>query len=155
MDGSDEVKMMGISGPAPDLPDRFLDANATGRLDPEQAAGLTYRGEDDAYYFVTDRTGKRLRLPKQRNAVDISDRTASSEFAPVFQVLLLGLVGLAPSGLGTVLLVPAALVWSLGLALRRPLSAAGRVRLAVVWIIGAGLLSLALPMSLHFLSRVR
>lgn len=135
-------------------PDRFLDADASGGLTPEQASGLTYRGEDDLHYFVTDRAGTRLRLPKQRSAVDISDQTASSEFAPVFQVLLLGLIGLAPSGLGTVVLVPAALIWSLGLALRRPLSAADRVRLAVVWLTGAGLLGLAVPMSLHFLSRV-
>jgi hypothetical protein len=135
-------------------PDRFPDADASGILAPEQASGLTYRGEDELYYFVTDRDGARLRLPKNRSAVDISDQTPSSEFTPVFRVLLLGLIGLAPSGLGTIILAPLAMAWSAGLALRRPLSAAGRVRMAVVWLIAAGLLAIAIPMSFHFLSRV-
>jgi hypothetical protein len=143
-----------IAAPPAARPDHFLDADVPGALRPEQAAGLTYRGEDKYFYFVTDRAGTRLRLAKNRSAVDISDQTPASEFDPVFQVLLLGFVGLAPAGLGAIVLVPLALLWTIGLAIRRPLTAAGRIRMAVVWGIGTVLLALAVPMSLHFLSGI-
>ncbi len=132
----------------------FSDADNSGRLTPEQAAGLRYAGEDEQYYFVTAREGTRLRLPKNRSTKNISDEVPSSRFDPVFRLLLLGFVGLAPAGLGTLVFVPAALVWSLVIAAGRPLDSAGRTRLAVVWALAAVLLALGIPMGVHFLSRV-
>jgi hypothetical protein len=134
--------------------DEFQQADASGALTREQASGLTYRGEDERFYFVVDREGTRLRLPKNRSPRNISDEAPSSEFDPVFRLLLFGFLGLAPAGLGTLIFVPPALLWTLAIAVRRRLDAAGRIRMAVAWVLSSVLLALAIPMSVHFVSRV-
>lgn len=121
---------------------------------PEQMIGLKYAGEDGRAYFLIDRSGTRLQLPKNRNLPDPSRFAASHPLDPAFQLLAAAFLGLAPAGLGTLLFAPLALLWTVFITFRRPLGRADWIRTALVWGMAAGLLSLAIPMSLRFLEHL-
>jgi len=123
-------------------------------LPPDQMVGLKYKGEDHRAYFLVDRQESDVIVLKNRRALHAPRAASSNPLGPAFQLLAVAFIGLAPAGLGTLIFAPLALGWTVAAALRRPPDRADRIRIAVVWGIAAGLLSLAIPMSLRFLERL-
>jgi hypothetical protein len=66
----------------------------------------------------------------------------------------LAFLGLAPAGLGTLVLAPLAALWALTLAISHPLSRENTIRVAVAWMLAAGLLAIAIPLSKLFLAQL-
>jgi hypothetical protein len=111
---------------------------------------LRYEGEDDQSFFVTDAKGDRLSIPKNRSVPQpFPDK--SSPLAPVFRLLLWSFVGLAPAGLGALILSPLAAIWAIGLLLTRPLNQGDRLRAGIALGLAAVLFGIAVPISLFLL----
>jgi hypothetical protein len=72
---------------------------------------------------------------------------------PVFRLLLVGFLGLAPAGLGALVLAPLAALWALAIFFTHRLDRADRIRLTVALGMAAGLLAIAIPMGRLFLAR--
>ncbi len=115
---------------------------------------LTYQGEDDEYYFLADSKGKPLRIQKNRAVPESFQQVQTRPLAPVFRALAIAVLGLAPAGLGTLLVVPLAVLWTVGVILTRSLNRADRIRAAIVVGISFGLLGFAVFLGLTFLTRL-
>jgi len=69
-------------------------------------------------------------------------------------LLALAFLGLAPAGLGTLVLAPLAVLWALAMLTTRSLSRSDTIRVIVVWGIAAGLLGIAIPISALLMARL-
>ena len=122
------------------------------RVLPDQRQILKYEGETDLAFLVSDRNRVQLSVPKNRRVPkNLLDQSAQP-LRPAFRLLALAFLGLAPAGLGTLVLAPLAALWALALAVSRPLSRENVIRIAVVWGLAAGLLAIALPLCKLFLA---
>ena len=115
---------------------------------------LRYEGEDDQVYVLSDGSAAPLIVPKNRAVPETFARQRSQPLAPAFRLLIVAFLGLAPAGLGTLVLAPLAALWAIALLLTRRLSRADRIRVLVVLGVAAALLSLAIPLSRLFLARL-
>jgi hypothetical protein len=95
-----------------------------------------------------------LTVPKNRAIPKPFIDQPSQPLTPAFHLLAAAFVGLAPAGLGTLVLAPLAALWALAMLITRPLTRDDRVRVLAVWGVSAGLLGLAIPMSALFLARL-
>ncbi|MFW6136388.1 MAG: hypothetical protein ACOC7N_06165, partial [Chloroflexota bacterium] len=115
-------------------------------------AFLTYVGETDATYRVETPDGLRIVVPKRRAVPRPYPPTEPGPLRPASRWLLLALLGLLPSGLGTLLFAPIALFSALRLrpsTLRPKDQRRRRVFIAaalLLWILG---LSLGLLVLIH------
>ena len=123
-------------------------------LEPDRALSLRYEGENDQLFFVSSADGARRTVPKNRNVPALFLDQRPQPLAPAFRLLLAAFVGLAPAGLGTLVLAPLAALWALAMLFTRPLTRYDRIRVIAVWGIAAGLLGLAIPMSMLFLAHL-
>ena len=124
------------------------------QLEPEQALILSYTGEDDQSFLVASQNEARLRVPKNRNVQKTLIERPSRELKPAFRLLALAFLGLAPAGLGTLVLAPLAALWALVIWVTHPLPRADTFRVVIVWGLAAGLLAIAIPLSRLFLARL-
>jgi hypothetical protein len=131
-----------------------LSQNIDDVVKPDRTLILRYEGEDDQSYFVTGVDGARLTVPKNRNIPKPFVDQPPKPLTPAFRLLAAAFVGLAPAGLGTLVLAPLAALWALAMFFTRPLSRDDRKRVVVVWGIAAGLLGLAIPLCALFLARL-
>lgn len=120
---------------------------------PGRSLILRYESEDDRSYFVSDAGGARLTVPKNCSVPKPFVDKPPQPLTPAFRLLVAAFVGLAPAGLGTIILAPLAVLWSLAVLLTRPLNPTDRKRAVVVCVIAAVLLALAIPLSELFLAR--
>ena len=116
-------------------------------LEPDQTSSLKYEGEDDQSFFVSSDNSACLTIPKNRSIPNPFVDQPAQPLTPAFRLLAWAFVGLAPAGLGTLVLAPAAALWVLAMILTRPLIRADRIRVFVVWGIAAMLLGIAIPVS--------
>jgi len=124
------------------------------QLEQEQTLILRYTGEDDRFYLVTGQDGDHLRVPKNRNVQKTLIDRPSRALKPVFRLLALAFLGLAPAGLGTLVLAPLAALWALVIWVTYPLPRADTRRVVLVWGLATGLLAIAIPLSRLFLARL-
>jgi len=131
-----------------------LPQNINDLLEPDRTLILRYEGEDDQSYSVSGTDGARLTVPKNRNVPKPFLDQPPQPLTPAFRLLAAPFVGLAPAGLGALVLAPLAALWALAMLITRSLTRDDRIRVMVVWGIAAGLLGLAIPMSALFLARL-
>jgi len=131
-----------------------LPQNNDGLLKPEQTLILGYEGEDDQTFLVSDLHGTHLSVIKNRNVPEPFLDQPPQPLIPAFRLLALAFLGLAPAGLGTLVLAPLAALWGLAILISRPLTPGDRIRVFIVWGIAAALLGIAIPMSRLFLARL-
>jgi hypothetical protein len=131
-----------------------LPQNIDDLLKPDRTLILRYEGEDDQSFFVSSANGERLIVPKNRRIPKPFLDQPPQPLTPAFRLLVAAFIGLAPAGLGTLVLAPLAALWALAMLITRPLARDDRMRVIVVWGISAGLLGLAIPMSALFLARL-
>ena len=131
-----------------------LPQNIDDLLKPDRTLILRYEGEDDQSFFVSDAGGAQLTVPKKRAVPKPFFDQPPQPLTPAFRLLAAAFVGLAPAGLGALVLAPLAVLWALAMLFTRSLSRDDRIRVIVVWGIAAGLLGLAIPMSALFLARL-
>jgi hypothetical protein len=115
---------------------------------------LKYEGEDEAAFLVSGCDRARLSVLKNRHIPKMQSDQAAQAFKPVFRLIALAFLGLAPAGLGTLVLAPLAALWALTLAVSQPFSRENTIRVAIAWALAAGLLALAIPLSKLFLARI-
>lgn len=116
-------------------------------LEPDLTTSLKYEGEDDQSFFVSSANSAHLTIPKNRSIPSPFVDQPAHPLTPAFRLLTWAFVGLAPAGLGTLVLAPAAALWALAMILTRPLIRVDRIRVFVVWGIAALLLGVAIPVS--------
>jgi hypothetical protein len=131
-----------------------LAQNIDDLLKPDRTLILRYEGEDDQSFLVSGTNGARLTVPKNRNVPKPFLDQMPQPLTPAFRLLAAAFVGLAPAGLGTLVLVPLAALWALAMLITRSLTRGDRIRVIAVWGIAAGLLGIAIPMSALFLARL-
>ncbi len=112
-----------------------------------------YESEDDRAYTVSDGAATFV-VPKNRAVPKPFVDKPPQPLTPAFRLLVAAFVGLAPAGLGTIVLAPLAVLWSLAVLFTRPLEPADRKRVVVVCGIAALLLALAIPFSELFFARL-
>jgi len=115
---------------------------------------IKYEGEDDLAYTVSDGSAARFVVPKNRSVPKPFVDKPPQPLTPAFRLLVAAFVGLAPAGLGTIVLAPLAVLWSIAVLLTRPLNRSDRKRVLVVCAIAAVLLALAIPLSELFFARL-
>jgi hypothetical protein len=121
---------------------------------PPQSLILKYEGEDDQSFFVSSSDSIRLAVPKNRAIpVPFRDKPAKP-LTPAFHLLALAFFGLAPAGLGTLILAPLAALWALIMLITRRLSPTDQKRVIIIWGIAGLLLGIAIPMSKMLLARL-
>jgi hypothetical protein len=108
---------------------------------------LKYEGEDDRSFFVSGLHAGLIPIPKNRNIPKPFRDQPPQPLTPAFRLLAWAFVGLAPAGLGALVLAPLAALWALVVLITRPLSLGDRVRVILVWVIAALLVGIAVPMS--------
>jgi hypothetical protein len=123
-------------------------------IHPDQAIILRYESEDDQQFLVSDPNGFRLAFFKNRAVPQPFIDKPAKPFTPVFRLLTLAFVGIAPAGIGTVLFAPLAVVWSLSILITRPLSREDRIRMLIAWGITILMLGIAIPLNILFMTRV-
>ena len=128
--------------------------DSDGVVRSKRVSYLRYETEDDQVYVLSDGSAALLTVPKNRDTPEPSLGQQSQPLAPAFRLLGLAFLGLAPAGLGTLVLAPLAALWAIALLLTRPLSRADRIRVLIVLGIAAALLGLAIPLSRLFLARL-
>jgi hypothetical protein len=131
-----------------------LAQNIDDLLKPDRTIILRYEGEDDQSFLVSGTNGARLTVPKNRNVPKPFLDQPPQPLTPAFRLLAAAFVGLAPAGLGTLVLAPLAALWALAMLITRSLTRGDRIRVIAVWGIAAGLLGIAIPMSALFLARL-
>ena len=131
-----------------------LTMNCGKPIEQNQPLILNYESEDDLYYSVAGLDGIYSRIPKNRAVpVPFLDHL-SQPLTPAFRLLVLAFLGLAPAGLGTLVLAPLAALWALVILATRPLTRGDTIRVMIILGIVAGLLALAIPLSRLFLARL-
>jgi hypothetical protein len=123
-------------------------------VNPDRTLILKYTGEDEASFLVSNPDGAQLTIPKNRTVPQPFRDKPSQPLTPAFRLLVLAFVGLAPAGLGTLVLAPLAALWALAMLITRHLSPGDRVRVVVVWGIAVVLLGIAIPLSAIFIARL-
>jgi hypothetical protein len=131
-----------------------LPQNVDNLLTSNRSLILRYEGEDDQSYIVSRTNGARLTIPKNRSVPKPFVDKPPQPLTPAFRLLVAAFLGLAPAGLGTIVLAPLAVLWSLAVLLTRPLNQNDRKRVVAVCAIAAVLLALAIPLSELFLARL-
>jgi hypothetical protein len=99
---------------------------------------LEHAGEDDAFYRVCTAAGALLTIPKDRVALPPFPPPQATPLQRAWRWLAVGIIGLAPAGIGAVFAAPVAAVFAVQSA-RRPLNRADRVRVRIA-LLGALLL---------------
>jgi hypothetical protein len=121
---------------------------------PDHRLIVKYEGENDLAFLVSDRNRVQWSVPKNRDVPEpLLDRSAQP-LRPVFRLLGLAFLGLAPAGLGTLVLAPLAALWALALAISHPLSRENAIRVVVVWTLAAVMLAIAIPLCKLFLAHL-
>ncbi|MGD0173191.1 MAG: hypothetical protein ABSC61_01960 [Anaerolineales bacterium] len=128
--------------------------NSNNFLSNDRSLLLRYESEDDQSYIVSRTDGARLTIPKNRGVPKPFVDKPPQPLTPAFRLLVADFLGLAPAGLGTIVLAPLAVLWSLAVLLTRPLNQNDRKRVVAVCAIAAVLLALAIPLSELFLARL-
>jgi hypothetical protein len=128
--------------------------NSTPLGQPAGSLILKYEGEDDQAYFVSEPDGTRRTFPKNRSVPKPFVDKPAQPLTPAFRLLVAAFVGLAPAGLGTIVLAPLAVLWSAVVFFTRPLTPTDRKRVLVVCGAAAALLVVAIPLSALFLARL-
>ena len=131
-----------------------LQKNIDDLLPPDQPLILKYEGEDDQSFLVTSADGTRLNFPKNRSIPQPLVDKPPKPLTPAFRLLALAFVGLAPAGLGALILAPLAVLWAVAVPITRPLKPGDKKRVIVVCGIAALLLGMAIPMSALFIARL-
>ena len=121
---------------------------------PDHRLILKYEGEDELAFQVSGDNWDCLSVPKNRHVPKALPDRSAHLFKPVFRLIALAFLGLAPAGLGTLVLAPLAALWALALAVSQPFSRENTIRVAIAWVLAAGLLALAVPLSKLFLARI-
>jgi hypothetical protein len=121
-------------------------------LKSKRISRVKYECEYDRLYVLSDDEAF-LIVPKNRSVPRSSLFRPTHPLSLAFRLLGAAFLGLAPAGLGTLVLAPLAGAWAIGVFIARPLSRGDRVRVAVVLGIVAGLLGIAIPLSAAFLAR--
>jgi hypothetical protein len=121
---------------------------------PNQTLILRYEGENDQEFFVTDLNGARLNIPKNRNIPKPFREQPPQPFTSVYRILALAFLGLAPAGLGALVLAPLAALWALVMLGTHSFVPGGQIRVLIVCGIAFGMLGLAIPMSVLFIARL-
>jgi hypothetical protein len=124
------------------------------RLEPERALILRYKGENDQSFLVASQNGAHWSVPKNRDVQKTLIDRPSRELKPAFRLLALAFLGLAPAGLGTLVLAPLASLWALVIWVTHPLPRSDALRVVLVWGLAVGLLAIAIPLSRLFLARL-
>src|SRR5512136_2457369 len=83
---------------------------------------LNYEGEDDHSFFVSGLKAARLSLPKNRNVPKAFYDQSPQPLALSNKLLAWAFVGLAPAGLGTIILAPLAALSATVIAVVHPLT---------------------------------
>ena len=83
-----------------------LQKNIDDLIPPDQPLILKYEGEDDQSLLVTSPDGTRLNFPKNRSIPQPLVDKPPKPLTPAFRLLALAFVGLAPAGLGALILAP-------------------------------------------------
>jgi hypothetical protein len=115
---------------------------------------LIYQGEDDQVYALTDGEGLPLLLAKNREIPDSFTPARPQSFTEAFGLLALAVLGLAPAGLGSLIFAPLAILWTLNICFTQPTGRSDRIRAAIILGVSAGLLGLAIPLSLILLGKI-
>ena len=110
------------------------------------ASSVTYLGEDDQFYTLSDGSDLTLVVPKNRSVPETYARRPRQPLFPAFHFLIMAFFGLAPAGLGAIIFAPLAAFWAILVFITQPLSRADRFRVLVVLVISAVLLGLAIPL---------
>jgi hypothetical protein len=131
-----------------------LQKNIDDLLPPDQPLILKYEGEDDQSFLVTSPDGTRLNFPKNRSIPQPLVDKPPKPLTPAFRLLALAFVGLAPAGLGALILAPLAVLWAVAVPITRPLKPGDKKRVIVVCGIAVLLLGMAIPMSALFIARL-
>jgi hypothetical protein len=131
-----------------------LPQNMDNLLTLDRSLILRYEGEDDQSYIVSRTNGARLTIPKNRSVPKPFVDKPPQPLSPAFRLLVAAFIGLAPAGLGTIVLAPLAVLWSLAMVFTRPLNRSDRKRVVAVCAIAVVLLALAIPLSELFLARL-
>jgi hypothetical protein len=122
--------------------------------DPSRALILKYEGENDDSFFVSSSDSLRLEIPKNRAIPKPFLDKPAQPLTPAFHLLALAFIGLAPAGVGTLILAPLAALWALIMLITRPLTGADKKRVVIIWGISALLLAIAIPMCKLLLARI-
>lgn len=112
---------------------------------------LTYEREEEHAYILSNSSEALLVVSKNRALPESFRQARPRPLSPSFRLLALALLGLAPAGLGTLVLAPLAMLWTILVCLTRPLDKADRIRAAIIMGVSAILLGLAFPLGLLFL----
>jgi hypothetical protein len=123
-------------------------------MKPIHLLTLNYESEDEQSLFVSLPDGERLAVPKNRAAPKMFPDKPARPLTPAFRLLGMAFFGLAPAGLGTLVLAPLAALWALIILINRPLTPTDKKRVIVVWGIAAILLGIAIPLSKLFFARL-
>jgi hypothetical protein len=116
-------------------------------IQPERPLNLRYEGEDDQSYWVSASDGACLTISKNRRVPQPFQYKPLEPLTPAFRLLAWAFVGLAPAGLGTLVLAPLAALWALRILITRPLSLRDQKRVMIVCGIAILLLGIAIPMT--------
>ena len=115
---------------------------------------LAYMDESDDLYYIRNKEYLSLVVPKDRNVPEKYPPTGPQPLAPAYRFLLLALVGLVFSGIGTLLFAPLALM-AVFQARRKGLTREDRVRARVLVWLAFLLLAPAALLALIFALHIR
>ena len=133
----------------------FISPNKTDDLiQPEQTLNLRFEGEDDQSYWVSASDGAGLTISKNRRVPQPFHDKPLEPLTPAFRLLAWAFVGLAPAGLGTLVLAPLAALWALRILITRSLSLRDQKRVMIVCGIAILMLAIAIPMARLFFIRL-
>jgi hypothetical protein len=120
----------------------------------EQDPSLEYKVENERVYVLSNGADLSLIVPKYRNIPEPYPGEMPGPLRLAFRLLVWAFLGLAPAGLGTLILAPLAAARAMRLYFEQPLSRANRVRVAIVLALAGGLLAVAVVLSYLFLLRL-
>jgi hypothetical protein len=123
-------------------------------IQPERSLTLRFEGEDDQSYWVSASDGACLTISKNRRVPQPFHDKTLEPLTPPFRLLAWAFVGLAPAGLGTLVLAPLAALWALRILISRPLSLRDQKRAMIICGIAIALLGIAIPLARLFFTRL-
>jgi len=126
--------------------------NIEAQLESGRSLILKYEGEDDHSFYVSRHNAARLSVPKNRNVPKAFQDQSLQPLTPANRLLAWAFVGLAPAGLGTIVLAPLAALSATIIAISRPMTRNDRKRVLVIWGISVLLLAVAIPISMTLLA---